>query len=38
MIVPQATETKHWSFRTDIENIGWLTINSPRRFGEYAEP
>jgi 3-hydroxyacyl-CoA dehydrogenase/enoyl-CoA hydratase/3-hydroxybutyryl-CoA epimerase len=29
MIVPQATETKHWSFRTDIENIGWLTINSP---------
>ncbi|MBN9334766.1 3-hydroxyacyl-CoA dehydrogenase NAD-binding domain-containing protein [Devosia sp.] len=29
MIVPQATETKHWSFHTDIENIGWLTINSP---------
>ena len=29
MIAPQATETKHWSFRTDIENIGWLTINSP---------
>lgn len=29
MIAPQATETKHWSFATDIENIGWLTINSP---------
>lgn len=29
MIVPQATETKHWNFVTDIENIGWLTINSP---------
>ncbi|HWV21260.1 MAG TPA: 3-hydroxyacyl-CoA dehydrogenase NAD-binding domain-containing protein [Devosia sp.] len=29
MIAPQATETKHWSFHTDIENIGWLTINSP---------
>ncbi|MGV3576830.1 MAG: 3-hydroxyacyl-CoA dehydrogenase NAD-binding domain-containing protein [Devosia sp.] len=29
MIAPQATETKHWSFHTDIENIGWLIINSP---------
>lgn len=29
MIAPQATETKHWSFHTDIENIGWLTINTP---------
>lgn len=29
MIAPQATETKHWSFATDIEQIGWLTINSP---------
>jgi 3-hydroxyacyl-CoA dehydrogenase/enoyl-CoA hydratase/3-hydroxybutyryl-CoA epimerase len=29
MIAPQASETKHWSFHTDIENIGWLTINSP---------
>ncbi|MCR6636049.1 3-hydroxyacyl-CoA dehydrogenase NAD-binding domain-containing protein [Devosia sp.] len=29
MIAPQVTETKHWSFHTDIENIGWLTINSP---------
>lgn len=29
MIAPQATETKHWSFHTDIEKIGWLTINSP---------
>ncbi|NMA98725.1 MAG: 3-hydroxyacyl-CoA dehydrogenase [Phyllobacteriaceae bacterium] len=25
----QATETKHWSFHTDLEKIGWLTINSP---------
>lgn len=29
MIVPQATQTKNWSFRTDIEKIGWLTINTP---------
>ena len=25
----QATETKHWSFHTDLEKIGLLTINSP---------
>jgi 3-hydroxyacyl-CoA dehydrogenase / enoyl-CoA hydratase / 3-hydroxybutyryl-CoA epimerase len=29
MIAPQATETKHWSFHTDLEKIGWLTINTP---------
>jgi 3-hydroxyacyl-CoA dehydrogenase / enoyl-CoA hydratase / 3-hydroxybutyryl-CoA epimerase len=29
MIAPQATETKHWSFVTDLEKIGWLTIHSP---------
>ncbi|ODT48961.1 3-hydroxyacyl-CoA dehydrogenase NAD-binding domain-containing protein [Devosia sp. 63-57] len=29
MIAPQATETKHWSFHTDLEKIGWLTIHSP---------
>ncbi len=29
MIQPQMPETKHWSFKRDVENIGWLTINSP---------
>jgi 3-hydroxyacyl-CoA dehydrogenase/enoyl-CoA hydratase/3-hydroxybutyryl-CoA epimerase len=29
MIAPQATETKHWSFHTDLEKIGWLTIDTP---------
>ena len=29
MIAPQATETKHWTFYTDIEQIGWLTIHTP---------
>lgn len=29
MIAPQATETKHWTFHTDIELIGWLTIHTP---------
>ncbi|MHA6731362.1 3-hydroxyacyl-CoA dehydrogenase NAD-binding domain-containing protein [Devosia sp. A369] len=29
MIQPQMPETKHWSFHRDIENIGWLTINTP---------
>ena len=29
MIATQATETKHWSFHTDLEKIGWLTINTP---------
>src|SRR5690606_41845925 len=23
------SETKHWSFHTDLEKIGWLTIHSP---------
>lgn len=26
---PQMPQTKHWSFSRDIENIGWLTINTP---------
>ena len=26
---PQMPETKHWSFHRDVENLGWLTINSP---------
>jgi len=30
MIAPQATETKHWSFHTDLEKIGWLTIHTPQ--------
>ncbi len=29
MIQPQMPESKHWSFKRDVENIGWLTINSP---------
>jgi 3-hydroxyacyl-CoA dehydrogenase/enoyl-CoA hydratase/3-hydroxybutyryl-CoA epimerase len=29
MIAPQATDTKNWSFHTDLEKVGWLTINSP---------
>src|SRR5690606_9585164 len=29
MIAQQATDTKHWSFHTDLEKIGWLTINTP---------
>ena len=29
MIAPQATETRHWRFHTDLEKIGWLTINTP---------
>ncbi|MCW5722022.1 MAG: enoyl-CoA hydratase/isomerase family protein [Devosia sp.] len=29
MIAPQATDTRNWSFHTDIEKIGWLTIHSP---------
>ncbi|HWU19578.1 MAG TPA: 3-hydroxyacyl-CoA dehydrogenase NAD-binding domain-containing protein [Devosia sp.] len=28
MIAAQETTTKHWSFRTDVEKLGWLTINS----------
>lgn len=28
MIAAQETVTKHWSFRTDVEKLGWLTINS----------
>ena len=29
MIEPQMPETKHWSFHRDVENLGWLTINTP---------
>ncbi|MBD8067266.1 enoyl-CoA hydratase/isomerase family protein [Devosia sp. PTR5] len=29
MIAPQATDTKHWRFHTDVEKIGWLTIDTP---------
>jgi 3-hydroxyacyl-CoA dehydrogenase / enoyl-CoA hydratase / 3-hydroxybutyryl-CoA epimerase len=29
MIAQQASETRHWSFHTDLEKIGWLTIHSP---------
>jgi len=29
MIATQATETRHWSFHTDLEGLGWLTINTP---------
>ena len=29
MIQPQMPETKHWSFHRDVENLGWLTINTP---------
>jgi hypothetical protein len=29
MIAPQATDTRHWRFHTDLEKIGWLVINTP---------
>ena len=29
MIQPQMPETKNWSFHRDVENLGWLTINTP---------
>lgn len=29
MIQPQMPETRNWSFRRDVENLGWLTINTP---------
>jgi 3-hydroxyacyl-CoA dehydrogenase len=29
MIAQLATDTKHWSFHTDLEKIGWLTIDTP---------
>ncbi|QQR39553.1 3-hydroxyacyl-CoA dehydrogenase NAD-binding domain-containing protein [Devosia rhizoryzae] len=29
MIAHNATETPNWSFHTDLEKIGWLTIHSP---------
>ena len=29
MIQPQMPETKHWSFHRDVENLGWLTIDTP---------
>ncbi len=28
MIALQETVTKHWSFHTDVEKLGWLTINT----------
>jgi 3-hydroxyacyl-CoA dehydrogenase/enoyl-CoA hydratase/3-hydroxybutyryl-CoA epimerase len=28
MIQPHMPETKHWSFRRDVEQIGWLTIDT----------
>jgi 3-hydroxyacyl-CoA dehydrogenase/enoyl-CoA hydratase/3-hydroxybutyryl-CoA epimerase len=29
MIQPQMPQSKHWSFHRDIENVGWLTIDTP---------
>ena len=29
MIQPSMPETKNWSFHRDVENLGWLTINTP---------
>ena len=29
MIQPQMPESKNWSFHRDVENLGWLTINTP---------
>ena len=29
MIQPQMPETRNWSFHRDVENLGWLTINTP---------
>ncbi|WP_108397971.1 3-hydroxyacyl-CoA dehydrogenase NAD-binding domain-containing protein [Devosia submarina] len=29
MIQPQMPQTKHWRFHRDIENLGWLTIDTP---------
>jgi 3-hydroxyacyl-CoA dehydrogenase/enoyl-CoA hydratase/3-hydroxybutyryl-CoA epimerase len=29
MIQPQMPETKHWRFHRDVENLGWLTIDTP---------
>jgi 3-hydroxyacyl-CoA dehydrogenase/enoyl-CoA hydratase/3-hydroxybutyryl-CoA epimerase len=29
MIQPQMPQAKHWSFHRDIENVGWLTIDTP---------
>ncbi len=29
MIQPLMPETKNWSFHRDVENLGWLTINTP---------
>lgn len=29
MIQPQMPETKNWSFHRDVENLGWLTIDTP---------
>lgn len=29
MIQPQMPQTKHWRFHRDVENLGWLTIDTP---------
>ena len=29
MIQPQMPKAKHWSFHRDVENLGWLTIDTP---------
>lgn len=29
MIQPQMPETKNWRFQRDVENLGWLTIDTP---------
>jgi 3-hydroxyacyl-CoA dehydrogenase/enoyl-CoA hydratase/3-hydroxybutyryl-CoA epimerase len=29
MIQPQMPQSKHWRFHRDIENLGWLTIDTP---------
>jgi 3-hydroxyacyl-CoA dehydrogenase/enoyl-CoA hydratase/3-hydroxybutyryl-CoA epimerase len=29
MIQPQMPETKNWRFHRDVENLGWLTIDTP---------
>jgi 3-hydroxyacyl-CoA dehydrogenase/enoyl-CoA hydratase/3-hydroxybutyryl-CoA epimerase len=29
MIQPQVTQTKNWHFAIDVENLGWLTIDTP---------
>jgi 3-hydroxyacyl-CoA dehydrogenase/enoyl-CoA hydratase/3-hydroxybutyryl-CoA epimerase len=29
MFQPKVTQTKHWHFAIDVEQLGWLTINTP---------